>query len=129
MQEIPVSVQAMHQVARAASQKRDFAFATCTRILSLAFPHPAQNNRPQVLGDAAEVGYCVLGHFANYPRQGVTKLTTAMPNVTRYLNTWLQVQFPQQSWSSSAISHNEQASVHVDAANLQESSNLTIFLR
>ena len=121
MQDIPVSVQAMHQVVQAASQERDFTFATRARVLSLAFPRSAQNNRPQVLGDAAEMGYFVIGHIANYPRQGVTKLTTAMPEVTRYLNAWLQMQFPQQSWSSIAISHNEQACVHVDAANLQGS--------
>ena len=74
--------------------------------------------------------YFNLGAFAfdNGSRFGLFHRTEQFSDILRFLNAFMQLQFPEATWSSLCVSHNVRTRLHTDAGNKPASQNHTLSL-
>ena len=78
----------------------------------------------------ASEAYFNLGAFAfdNGSRSGIFHRTEQFSDILRFLNAFMQLQFPEATWSSLCVSHNVRTRLHTDAGNRPASLNHTLSL-
>ncbi|CAE7343240.1 unnamed protein product [Symbiodinium sp. CCMP2592] len=78
----------------------------------------------------ASRAYFNLGAFSfdNGTRSGIFQRTEQFSDVLRFLNAFMQLQFPGASWSSLCVSHNVRTRLHTDAGNASGTLNHTVSL-
>ena len=74
--------------------------------------------------------YFNLGAFAfdNGSRFGIYHRAEQFSDILRFLNAFMQLQFPEGTWSSLCVSHNVRTRLHTDAGNKPASQNRTLSL-
>ncbi|CAE7198904.1 unnamed protein product [Symbiodinium sp. CCMP2592] len=66
--------------------------------------------------------------FATCLESGIFQRTEQFSDVLRFLNAFMQLQFPEASWSSLCVSHNVRTRLHTDSGNAAGSLNHTASL-
>ncbi|CAE7409115.1 unnamed protein product [Symbiodinium sp. CCMP2592] len=117
--------------AASALSEGSLDFATCLELLAQYFstPFTSSSHCPDTAIAASEA-YFNLGAFAfdNGTRSGIFQRTEQFSDVLRFLNAFMQLQFPEASWSSLCVSHNVHARLHTDAGNAAGTLNHTVSL-
>ncbi|CAE7204615.1 unnamed protein product [Symbiodinium sp. CCMP2592] len=117
--------------AASALSEGSLDFATCLELLAQYFsiPFAASSHCPDNAIAASEA-YFNLGAFAfdNGARSGIFQRTEQFSDVLRFLNAFMQLQFPEASWSSLCVSHNVRTRLHTDSGNAAGSLNHTVSL-
>ncbi|CAE7270674.1 unnamed protein product [Symbiodinium sp. CCMP2592] len=106
-------------------------FATCLELLAQYFSIPFIDAAgPTDNAIDASGAYFNLGAFSfdNGTRSGIFQRTEQFSDVLRFLNAFMQLQFPGASWSSLCVSHNVRTRVHTDAGNASGTLNHTVSL-
>ncbi|CAE7502271.1 unnamed protein product [Symbiodinium sp. CCMP2592] len=106
-------------------------FATCLELLAQYFSTPfTSSSQCSDTAVAASEAYFNLGAFAfdNGTRSGIFQRTEQFSDVLRFLNAFMQLQFPEASWSSLCVSHNVRTRLHTDAGNAAGTLNHTVSL-
>ncbi|CAE7250901.1 Manba, partial [Symbiodinium sp. CCMP2592] len=106
--------------AASALSEGSLDFATCLELLAQYFsiPFNSSSHCPDNAIAASEA-YFNLGAFAfdNGARSGIFQGTEQFSDVLRFLNAFMQLQFPEASWSSLCVSHNVRTRLHTDSGN------------
>ncbi|CAE7409167.1 unnamed protein product [Symbiodinium sp. CCMP2592] len=117
--------------AASALSEGSLDFATCLELLAQYFSTPVTSSShcPDTAIAASEA-YFNLGAFAfdNGTRSGIFQRTEQFSDVLRFLNAFMQLQFPEASWSSLCVSHNVHARLHTDAGNAAGTLDHTVSL-
>ena len=66
--------------------------------------------------------------LSNGSRFGIFHRTEQFSDILRFLNAFMQLQFPEGTWSSLCVSHNVRTRLHTDAGNKPASQNHTLSL-
>ncbi|CAE7325932.1 Plscr3 [Symbiodinium sp. CCMP2592] len=106
-------------------------FATCLELLAQYFSLPFIDAAgPTDNAIDASGAYFNLGAFSfdNGTRSGIFQRTEQFSDVLRFLNAFMQLQFPGASWSSLCVSHNVRTRLHTDAGNASGTLNHTVSL-
>ncbi|CAE7283540.1 unnamed protein product, partial [Symbiodinium sp. CCMP2592] len=106
-------------------------FATCLELLAQYFSIPFIDAAgPTDNAIDASGAYFNLGAFSfdNGTRSGIFQRTEQFSDVLRFLNAFMQLQFPGASWSSLCVSHNVRTRLHTDAGNASGTLNHTVSL-
>ncbi|CAE7353172.1 unnamed protein product [Symbiodinium sp. CCMP2592] len=115
--------------AASALSEGSLDFATCLELLAQYFSIPFASS-PHCPDNAIAVSeaYFNLGAFAfdNGARSGIFQRTEQFSDVLRFLNAFMQLQFPEASWSSLCVSHNVRTRLHTDSGNAAGSLNHTV---
>ncbi|CAE7519848.1 unnamed protein product [Symbiodinium sp. CCMP2592] len=117
--------------AASALSEGSLDFATCLELLAQYFSIPfASSSLCPDNAIAASEAYFNLGAFAfdNGARSGIFQRTEQFSDVLRFLNAFMQLQFPEASWSSLCVSHNVRTRLHTDSGNAAGSLNHTVSL-
>ncbi|CAE7421697.1 unnamed protein product [Symbiodinium sp. CCMP2592] len=117
--------------AASALSEGSLDFATCLELLAQYFSIPfASSSHCPDNAIAASEAYFNLGAFAfdNGSRSGIFQRTEQFSDVLRFLNAFMQLQFPEASWSSLCVSHNVRTRLHTDSGNAAGSLNHTVSL-
>ncbi|CAE7244381.1 unnamed protein product [Symbiodinium sp. CCMP2592] len=105
--------------AASALSEGSLDFATCLELLAQYFSIPfASSSHCPDNAIAASEAYFNLGAFAfnNGSRSGIFQRTEQFSDVLRFLNAFMQLQFPEASWSSLCVSHNVRTRLHTAAS-------------
>ncbi|CAE7448189.1 unnamed protein product [Symbiodinium sp. CCMP2592] len=117
--------------ASSALSEGSLDFATCLELLAQYFstPFTSSSHCPDNAIAASEA-YFNLGAFAfdNGTRSGIFQRTEQFSDVLRFLNAFMQLQFPEASWSSLCVSHNVRTRLHTDAGNAAGTLNHAVSL-
>ncbi|CAE7785030.1 unnamed protein product [Symbiodinium sp. CCMP2592] len=117
--------------AASALSEGSLDFATCLELLAQYFSIPfASSSHCPDNAIAASEAYFNLGAFAfdNGARSGIFQRTEQFSDVLRFLNAFMQLQFPEASWSSLCVSHNVRTRLHTDSGNAAGTLNHTVSL-
>ena len=118
-------VMAVEDRARELLKSKDFSREECERLLSMIPSRHTSGRQNRVSNDKGQ--YWVFGAYAHGGQSGVTSVTRKLPNVCRYVNSYLQSQGGQKhKWSSFAISRNVAMPCHRDVNNDPKYPNLVI---
>ncbi|CAE7743625.1 unnamed protein product [Symbiodinium sp. CCMP2592] len=118
-------------IASLAISEGSLDFATCLELLAQYFSIPFIDAAgPTDNAIDASGAYFNLGAFSfdNGTRSGIFQRTEQFSDVLRFLNAFMQLQFPGASWSSLCVSHNVRTRLHTDAGNASGTLNHTVSL-
>ena len=93
-----------------------YDFASCLKVLRECvngFPRP---RRPGLEGDRA---YAILGLYSHGGMIGVTSFARKNPELTQYLNGFVERHFPGGNWTTLYLARNTIASIHKDSRNFK----------
>ncbi|CAE7366635.1 unnamed protein product [Symbiodinium sp. CCMP2592] len=128
---VPLSAGAPVSIASLAISEGSLDFATCLELLAQYFSIPFIDAAgPTDNAIDASGAYFNLGAFSfdNGTRSGIFQRTEQFSDVLRFLNAFMQLQFPGASWSSLCVSHNVRTRLHTDAGNASGTLNHTVSL-
>ncbi|CAE7349677.1 unnamed protein product [Symbiodinium sp. CCMP2592] len=118
-------------IASLAISEGSLDFATCLELLAQYFSIPFIDAAgPTDNAIDASGAYFNLGAFSfdNGTRSGIFQRTEQFSDVLRFLNAFMQLQFPGAPWSSLCVSHNVRTRLHTDAGNASGTLNHTVSL-
>ena len=117
---------AIDEVCQRSLECQDFTFQTCLGILS-QLPLGSQRATRQAQATSSPLQGCVVfGVYSYGAFSGITRQTTALPPLVRYVNAFLKFHGAKHPWSSFSINRNTVLNPHIDPNNLPESVNQTI---
>jgi len=123
---------ARNSVSHASQAMMDgsLTFSTCLELLEEHFSRPCLQESHTDSAVSYEDAYFNLGAFSfdNGARSGIFQRTEQFSDVLRFLNAFMQLQFPSATWTSLCISHNVRTLLHTDAGNAPFSLNHTVSL-
>ena len=105
-------------------------FSTCLELLEEHFSRPYLQSSHNDSAVSYEDAYFNLGAFSfdSGSRSGIFQRTEQFSEILRFLNAFMQLQFPSATWTSLCISHNVRTLLHTDAGNAPGSLNHTVSL-
>ena len=97
--------------------RQDFSENAVLQVLQAAFSEPVRCFRQDVLGRHREANYFIVGFVSFRGQPRITDCTMKSQEAVQFLNRWLSLVFPAETWTTVAISHNMVSQVHTDSGN------------